>query len=212
MAPRVKHHRSSRRVPPPKDSDFDHEISLVDNSAPLQPTPDQEDSLGGRVSRATGEVVTGSSSDSQRKPLDAVDTAARDELNGGEWRARGGTVVEGQEASGPSVHVERMYEKGSMGDSGKVLTDEQSPHHTPMRTNPSQNQSQGPRRPNQKLTFCTRISEEVFSAACPSSPPEHLATSIHRHGQTTHTDLVPPTYTQRRYRILAGNGHGQNGA
>ncbi|KAK4190727.1 hypothetical protein QBC35DRAFT_427985 [Podospora australis] len=30
--PRTKHHRSSRRVPPPKDSDFDHEINLVDNS------------------------------------------------------------------------------------------------------------------------------------------------------------------------------------
>lgn len=30
--PRIKHHRSSRRVPPPKDSDFDHEIGLVDHS------------------------------------------------------------------------------------------------------------------------------------------------------------------------------------
>ncbi|KAL2130470.1 hypothetical protein VTI74DRAFT_6356 [Chaetomium olivicolor] len=29
--PRVRHHRSSRRVPPPKDSDFDHEIKLVDH-------------------------------------------------------------------------------------------------------------------------------------------------------------------------------------
>lgn len=27
--PKVRHHRSSRRVPPPKDSDFDHEINLV---------------------------------------------------------------------------------------------------------------------------------------------------------------------------------------
>ncbi|KAL2264877.1 hypothetical protein VTJ83DRAFT_7387 [Remersonia thermophila] len=27
--PRIRHHRSSRRVPPPKDSDFDHEINLV---------------------------------------------------------------------------------------------------------------------------------------------------------------------------------------
>lgn len=30
--PKIKHHRSSRRVPPPKDSDFDHEIKLVDHS------------------------------------------------------------------------------------------------------------------------------------------------------------------------------------
>lgn len=28
--PKIRHHRSSRRVPPPKDSDFDHEIKLVD--------------------------------------------------------------------------------------------------------------------------------------------------------------------------------------
>ncbi|KAK4122464.1 hypothetical protein N657DRAFT_621945 [Parathielavia appendiculata] len=28
--PKIRHHRSSRRVPPPQDSDFDHEISLVD--------------------------------------------------------------------------------------------------------------------------------------------------------------------------------------
>ncbi|KAK4195625.1 putative PEX23-like peroxisomal biogenesis factor 23-like protein [Triangularia verruculosa] len=38
--PRIKHHRSSRRVPPPKDSDFDHEINLVDKSEA------EEDSLG----------------------------------------------------------------------------------------------------------------------------------------------------------------------
>ena len=28
--PKIRHHRSSRRVPPPKDCDFDHEINLVD--------------------------------------------------------------------------------------------------------------------------------------------------------------------------------------
>ncbi|KAK3903945.1 hypothetical protein C8A05DRAFT_32282 [Staphylotrichum tortipilum] len=28
--PKINHHRSSRRVPPPTDSDFDHEIDLVD--------------------------------------------------------------------------------------------------------------------------------------------------------------------------------------
>jgi hypothetical protein len=28
--PKIRHHRSSRRVPPPRDSDFDHEINLVD--------------------------------------------------------------------------------------------------------------------------------------------------------------------------------------
>ncbi len=29
--PRIKHHRSSRRASAPKDSDFDHEINLVDH-------------------------------------------------------------------------------------------------------------------------------------------------------------------------------------
>ncbi|KAM7199544.1 putative PEX23-like peroxisomal biogenesis factor 23-like [Naviculisporaceae sp. PSN 640] len=33
MPKRIKNRRSSRRVPPPKDSDFDHEIGLVDHSA-----------------------------------------------------------------------------------------------------------------------------------------------------------------------------------
>ncbi|KAM7213858.1 hypothetical protein V8F06_010736 [Rhypophila decipiens] len=44
--PRIRHHRSSRRVPPPKDSDFDHEISLVDHS-PSSPEiqPEDGDSL-----------------------------------------------------------------------------------------------------------------------------------------------------------------------
>src|SRR4051794_11059450 len=38
--PKTRHHRSSRRVPPLKDSDFDHEIHLVDKDeeeAPLRP-------------------------------------------------------------------------------------------------------------------------------------------------------------------------------
>jgi len=39
--PKTRHHRSSRRVPPLKDSDFDHEIRLVDkdeDEAPLRPS------------------------------------------------------------------------------------------------------------------------------------------------------------------------------
>jgi hypothetical protein len=39
--PKIRHHRSSRRVPPPKDSDFDHEINLVDrdeDEASLRPS------------------------------------------------------------------------------------------------------------------------------------------------------------------------------
>jgi hypothetical protein len=39
--PKVRHHRSSRRVPAPKDSDFDHEINLVnrdEDEASLRPS------------------------------------------------------------------------------------------------------------------------------------------------------------------------------
>ncbi len=34
---------SKRRVPPPKESDFDHEINLVDHSAPVPRTASPED-------------------------------------------------------------------------------------------------------------------------------------------------------------------------
>ncbi|KAK4236727.1 hypothetical protein C8A03DRAFT_45313 [Achaetomium macrosporum] len=40
--PKIRAHHSSRRVPPPKDSDFDHEINLVDRDeevSPLRPAP-----------------------------------------------------------------------------------------------------------------------------------------------------------------------------
>jgi hypothetical protein len=39
--PKIRAHRSSRRVPPPQDSDFDHEIDLVDRDdevSPLRPS------------------------------------------------------------------------------------------------------------------------------------------------------------------------------
>ncbi|KAH6649712.1 hypothetical protein F5144DRAFT_553895 [Chaetomium tenue] len=42
--PKIRHHRSSRRVPPPKDSDFDHEINLVDRDEEESPL---RSSLGG---------------------------------------------------------------------------------------------------------------------------------------------------------------------
>jgi len=54
--PRVKHHRSSRRVPPPKDSDFDHEINLVNhNPSPPVSVKDDDSALGpSRASSAAG--------------------------------------------------------------------------------------------------------------------------------------------------------------
>jgi len=60
--PKIRHgrHRSSRRVPPLKDSDFDHEISLVDRDdegqtgSSREPSPERNQS----TSSETGPVVT----------------------------------------------------------------------------------------------------------------------------------------------------------
>ncbi len=42
--PKIKP-RSSRRAPPPKESDFDHEIRLVDHSGPVPRTASPEDEV-----------------------------------------------------------------------------------------------------------------------------------------------------------------------
>ena len=50
--PKIRHHRSSRRVPPPKDCDFDHEINLVDrDEEEVSPPPS---SAGGPSSSHRG--------------------------------------------------------------------------------------------------------------------------------------------------------------
>lgn len=73
--PRIKHHRSSRRAPPPKDSDFDHEISLVDHS-PSPRTSGEE----GESARAPS--AAGPSSEPHQEPpgtSDAVNRAGNGE-------------------------------------------------------------------------------------------------------------------------------------
>ncbi|KAK4151407.1 hypothetical protein C8A00DRAFT_17165 [Chaetomidium leptoderma] len=85
--PKIRHHRSSRRVPPPKDSDFDHEIKLVNR--------DEEESFP-RPSSA------GPSSSQRDTPVfSAADPQAADEgaVAGGEERSE-------EEAGQPSVAVE----------------------------------------------------------------------------------------------------------
>ncbi|KAK3309167.1 uncharacterized protein B0T15DRAFT_526391 [Chaetomium strumarium] len=56
--PKIRAHRSSRRVPPPKDSDFDHEIDLVnrdDEVSPLRPSlPGASSSQHGTSASSTG--------------------------------------------------------------------------------------------------------------------------------------------------------------
>src|SRR6478752_3071988 len=105
--PRVKHHRSSRRVPPPKDSDFDHEISLVDN-APSTPTTPREEDLS---SRGTDSATAGPSSP-PRQPPPETNAAAEQEQNGHVGSHVGNSVANGRErplspAGGqPVIHVD----------------------------------------------------------------------------------------------------------
>ncbi|KAK0638802.1 hypothetical protein B0T16DRAFT_449697 [Cercophora newfieldiana] len=72
--PRVKHHRSSRRVPPPKDSDFDHEINLVDH-APSPSTSTQDGDSLRSPSRASS--AAGPSSEHRREQPDTTAAEAR---------------------------------------------------------------------------------------------------------------------------------------
>lgn len=64
--PKIKHH-TSRRVPPLKDSDFDHEIKLVDHSALIPRTQSPEDEAL-RASISGAGDPAGPSSSSQEPP------------------------------------------------------------------------------------------------------------------------------------------------
>jgi hypothetical protein len=106
--PRVKHHRSSRRAPPPKDSDFDHEIKLVDH-APSPPTSPQDDD-----SRSPSRA--GSAAGPSRILETPDNNAANDRSqNGDAGTLLDGTIAQRQDQSmstvsqGPLVHVEGEY-------------------------------------------------------------------------------------------------------
>ncbi|GAB1313838.1 hypothetical protein MFIFM68171_04048 [Madurella fahalii] len=87
--PKIKHHRSSRRVPPPKDSDFDHEIKLVDHS---------DDESGHRPSSA--------GPSSSRRDTSIPSTSAAPQLGDGETGAdTHDTRVEAPEE--PFIQVEQ---------------------------------------------------------------------------------------------------------
>ncbi|KAL2262416.1 hypothetical protein VTK26DRAFT_1410 [Humicola hyalothermophila] len=92
--PRIKHHRSSRRVPPPKDSDFDHEINLIDH--------DDDEDLSSRPPSA------GPSSSQRGRPRSSS-TAPQTALGVG----GPGVGEEGGEGSErPSVRVEEPASRG----------------------------------------------------------------------------------------------------
>ncbi|KAL1839330.1 hypothetical protein VTJ49DRAFT_1626 [Mycothermus thermophilus] len=83
--PRIRHHRSSRRVPPPKDSDFDHEINLVNRDDDQRST--SPSSAGPSLSE-NGAMASGARGRS---------TSIRQDEPGGEGRAQ---------SAQPSVVVE----------------------------------------------------------------------------------------------------------
>jgi hypothetical protein len=83
--PKIRHHRSSRRVPPPKDSDFDHEINLVNRDEEESPL---RSSLGGP---STQGEATSSATDRQRDD-------GEDEI--------GGEVTRQEDTGQPSVVIE----------------------------------------------------------------------------------------------------------
>ena len=85
--PKIRHHRSSRRVPPPKDSDFDHEINLVNRDEEESPL---RSPLG--VPSTQGEA-TGSAAD--RQPDDADDEIGG-ELTRQEDTGQPSVVIEGE--------------------------------------------------------------------------------------------------------------------
>ncbi|KAK4657745.1 hypothetical protein QC762_200660 [Podospora pseudocomata] len=87
--PRIKHHRSSRRVPPPKDSDFDHEINLVDKSEA------EDDSIGPPTAGPSSSLQ-----DSTRESALGVS----DRENGDASNARVG-VADEEERPRPSIHI-----------------------------------------------------------------------------------------------------------
>jgi len=96
--PRIRkpHHRSSRRVPPPKDSDFDHEINLVDNS-------EAED--GDSVRPATGDPSSAQQESPQKTPSPGTVT----DLGNGD--DRGARLEEPRTGAHPSIQIEGMFDK-----------------------------------------------------------------------------------------------------
>ncbi|KAK0615843.1 hypothetical protein B0T17DRAFT_497337 [Bombardia bombarda] len=117
--PKIKHHRSSRRAPPPKDSDFDHEIGLVDHSAPAPLVSAQDDDSLATTSlrdplHSNVASEAGPSSPQRSAPnpdatdipkADAQDEAPSDGPNGSFSMPRG-----------PSVHVEQPTPQLNMDD------------------------------------------------------------------------------------------------
>ncbi|KAK3301417.1 uncharacterized protein B0H64DRAFT_353273 [Chaetomium fimeti] len=109
--PKIRHHRSSRRAPPPKDSDFDHEINLVDRDEEESPL---RSSLGGPSTQ--GETTA---------------TATESQVDDGE-DGISGEVTGREDAGQPSVVVEGPTPQVELGDPvSKIQT---TKHHAKPKT------------------------------------------------------------------------------
>jgi len=174
--PRVKHRRSSRRVPPPKDSDFDHEINLVDHYASSS-TSSQEDDSSRTSSRGNASAIAGPSSKPPQQPPDTTDAAGR-RGDGEPERPRSTNRTESQSAttSGPSVHVEGEVILTVARRVELPLTTTQDQHRSQMSANKTLTKSQGlkprnPSHPKPPSISSMKTSGEVSSAAWPSFRP-----------------------------------------
>ncbi|KAL2171325.1 hypothetical protein VTG60DRAFT_3212 [Thermothelomyces hinnuleus] len=99
--PRTRHHRSSRHVPPLKDSDFDHEINLVDKDGEEEAPP--------------GPSSAGSSSQRGAAAAGAVMSLAADREGG-----PGGETRQQEEPGQPSVVIEGPTPQVGAGDSATL--------------------------------------------------------------------------------------------
>ena len=109
--PKIKP-RTSRRVPPLKDSDFDHEINLVDHSAPVPRTISPEEEA--LRSSTSGPSVTPEPSSSQQVPPSPEDESRLARLDRHEQASEGESHEgNGEPGSpvpkGPSLEIEGRF-------------------------------------------------------------------------------------------------------
>ncbi|KAK3941244.1 hypothetical protein QBC46DRAFT_458443 [Diplogelasinospora grovesii] len=102
--PKIKH-RSSRRVPPPKDSDFDHEIKLVDHSAPEPRAPGDDEAPLTGPSREVAELPEDAAGPSTfpHQSSGAGSVVSPGQGDGDSIRGRKLSSVTGR----PSIHLEQ---------------------------------------------------------------------------------------------------------
>ena len=201
--------RRSRRVEPLKDSDYDHEINLLDHSSPALRKPSTE-AEGPRTS-TSGPSVEGEPSPLERRSRTPEPvTAAADHLNGSPSSRDNGHT---QEHAVPALEVEGKYYPQEHKLLPKLNTQQDQHHSTKPSPSPNPSEPRNPATalPNQQSTSSTRTSEAPSSAAYPSSRPKPWGTSTRRPGRTLPTSPAQRTSPPPNHPIRAGSGHGLSG-